>query len=373
MTQPWVVVRPAILAYHVLMTTQQEHSAHYHAVALFSGGLDSILAVKVMQEQGLRVKCLHFTSPFFGKPDQVARWQELHDLDIVCVDLASEFCAMLAGGPAHGFGKWLNPCVDCKILMVRRAAELMEQYGAFCIVSGEVLGQRPMSQRRDTLNVISRDARARELLLRPLCAKRLEPTPMEEQGLVDRERLCGIGGRGRKDQLELARHFSLKEIPTPAGGCLLAECESARRYWPLLRLASSPAAQDFELANIGRQYWREACWMCIGRNMSDNQRLEALLRPGDMSFKTLGYPGPLGLARPLHQKSWTPERVRQGAALLASFSPKACKAQTQVQVRVQCNGEEQVVAVTPERDSGWAEPSWEAMKEALREERKAAG
>jgi len=355
------------------MTTQRQHSGDYHAVALFSGGLDSILAVKVLQEQGLRVKCLHFTTPFFGKPDQVARWQKLHGLDIECVDLAQEFCDMLSSGPEHGFGKWLNPCVDCKILMVRKAAALMQQYGAFCIASGEVLGQRPMSQRRDTLNVIRRDAEAKELLLRPLSALRLDPTPMEEQGLVDRERLYGIGGRGRKDQMELAAHFGLKEIPTPAGGCLLAECESAKRYWPLLKFAESPGPGDFELANIGRQYWLGPCWLSIGRNMGDNQRLEAMLQPGDLCFKTLGFPGPLGLARPLDAQArhWTPERVQEAASLLSSFSTKACRSGATVQVRVAAGEGEKVVTVTPDRQGAWREPSWEEMKEELREERKA--
>lgn len=356
-------------------TPKQCQATAYDAVALFSGGLDSILAVKIMQEQGARVKCLHFTSPFFGKPELVRHWRELHGLDITCVDVGQEFCDLLANRPAHGFGKWLNPCVDCKILMVRKAVRLMPEYGAFCIVSGEVVGQRPMSQRRDALNIVRRDAGVKDLLIRPLCAKRLEPTLVEEQGLVDRERLLSIGGRGRKDQLALARQYGLKEIPTPAGGCLLAECESAKRYWPLLKQTTTPRAEDFELANIGRQFWHEGHWLVIGRNMSDNQRLEAMAGEGDFVFKTANFPGPLGIGRPLRSGGeggfWASETLRLAAAFLASFSSKACKSAEKVLVRV-CRGQdgnrgEELLEVAPNRALPWLEPSLEEMKEALRE------
>ena len=346
------------------------HDTHetYHAVTLFSGGLDSILAAKVLQEQGLRVKCLHFTSPFFGKPHLVARWQRLYDLDIACIDVGEAFVAMLAQGPPHGYGKSLNPCVDCKILMAGKAAELMRNYGAFCIASGEVLGQRPMSQRRDTLNIILREAGVKGLLLRPLSAKRLDPTPMELDGRVDRERLHAICGRGRKDQLALAEKYKLPEIPTPAGGCMLAEIESAKRYWPVLHHAAAPKARDFDLANMGRQYWQGPHWLLVGRNQADNQRLESFVEPGDYVLKTLGYPGPLGLGRPL-RGDWAPEVLHQAAAFLASFSPKASKSGGPVQVRVVQGGRESVLEVTPERSPAWQEPSWDAMKDAL----KAAG
>ncbi len=185
----------------------------YHAIALFSGGLDSILAARLIMDQGLRVKCLHFISPFFGKPSRVRHWQKTYGLDIDIVDVGEQYAALLGAGPAHGFGSVINPCVDCKILMMRSARELLPRYGARFLVSGEVLGQRPMSQRRDTLNIIRRDADAGDILLRPLCALHLSPTEPELSGLVDRERLLGFSGRGRKDQLELAGRFGIREIP----------------------------------------------------------------------------------------------------------------------------------------------------------------
>lgn len=348
------------------MMTTHDLQDQYDALALFSGGLDSILAAKLLEEQGLRVKCLHFVSPFFGKPQEVERWRRLYRLDISCVDISQQFSDMISQGPPHGFGKSLNPCVDCKILMVAKTKELMRTYGAFCIASGEVLGQRPMSQRRDTLNIIRRDAEVKDVLLRPLSAQRLDPTEVEERGLVDRGRLLAIGGRGRKEQLALAEKYRLPEIPTPAGGCLLAEVESAKRYWPVIRHATRPLAGDFALANVGRQYWMGAHWLVIGRNKADNQHLERMVGPADMVFKTASFPGPLGIGRPLDAGGWSKEVVHLAGAFLASFSPKARKAGGEVGVRVRLGDREEVVQVLPERSPLWQEPSWEEMKEQLR-------
>lgn len=166
-----------------------------HAFALFSGGLDSILAARLIMEQGLVVRCLHFVTPFFGKPQLIPHWEKVYGLEVEAVDVGEAFVRLLRERPAHGFGKVMNPCVDCKILMMRKARELMKKWGASFLISGEVLGQRPMSQRRDTLNVIRRDAEVKESLLRPLSAQLLDPTAPEISGLVDRNKLLGIFGR----------------------------------------------------------------------------------------------------------------------------------------------------------------------------------
>jgi hypothetical protein len=351
-------------------------SERYDAVALLSGGLDSILAVKVIEEQGLRVKCLHFVSPFFGKPGKVAHWQDIHGLDIDVADVGEDFARLLVARPAHGFGKILNPCVDCKVLLATRARERMGDYGASFIISGEVLGQRPMSQRRDTLNIIRRDAGVKELLLRPLSAKRLDPTPMEESGLVDRERLHSIGGRGRKEQLALAEKYALQEIPTPAGGCRLAEMESARRYWPVLRHGDPATAADFYLADIGRQYWSGPHWLVIGRDKRDNQRLEPLVGPRDLVFKLRDFPGPLAVARQL-AGAWGPEAVKDAALFVARFSPKARRHGGPVEVRVALGSLDSdaagAVTVHLDRENAlaWQEPSWEDALEEKNAEKQA--
>lgn len=339
----------------------------YHALALFSGGLDSILAVKTVMAQGLDVLCLHFVSPFFGKPAHIRHWQALHGLDILPVDVSDAYVAMLAAGPAHGLGKFLNPCVDCKILMLQKARELLPHYGASFIISGEVLGQRPMSQRLDALNIISRDSATRGLLLRPLCAKRLPETTAETSGLVDREKLHGISGRGRKDQMALAAHYALAEIPTPAGGCLLTEEPSAKRFFPLFIHKPDPVPADFALANIGRQYWTGNRWLVIGRNQSDNARLETLLGPDDLVFKVRALPGPLGVARRLPGAVWDAATVADAAAFLASFNSKAMATPGLVQVDV-AGAPASPVTVLPARQTplGWSEPAWETAKEGKR-------
>ncbi len=354
-------------------------------VALLSGGLDSILAARLMQDMGHKVICLHFVSPFFGKPHLVPHWEGLYGLSIQAADIGEDFARMLRERPEHGFGKVMNPCVDCKIIMLRRAKELMAELGASAIVSGEVLGQRPMSQRRDTLNVIQRDAGVKGLLLRPLSAQLLDETDAERAGLVDRSRLLSIAGRGRTKQLALAASMGLKEIPTPAGGCLLAEKENARSYWPVLKYCAKPGAAEFHLANTGRQYWSHASgplWLCVGRNQDDNTRLLDTARPTDYLFKVADFPGPIALARPLPSSVWDAAALRAAAAFAASFSPKAARhaeaTGESVAVRIHqselgLDGPGESVSVPPDRVTShhWQEAQWPEAKEELRAEARA--
>jgi len=340
----------------------------YHALALFSGGLDSILAAKTVQAQGLDVLGLHFTSPFFGKPARIEHWRAVYGLDIVAVDVAEDYLDLLTAGPAHGLGKCLNPCIDCKILMLRRAKELLPEYDASFLVTGEVIGQRPMSQRRDALDIISRDSGTRDILLRPLCAKKMLPVAAERDGLVARERLHNFSGRSRKDQLALAQAFGVTEIPPPAGGCLLTEQPSARRFFPLFLHLAAPRPRDCDLANIGRQYWAGARWLAIGRNESDNKQLEECVREGDLVFKVRDYPGPLGLARRHPGAVWDAAAVADAAAFLASFNPKAVAGGGEVMVGVG-GFETASFRVTPARQTRlpWREPTWEELVAGKRE------
>lgn len=339
----------------------------WDALALFSGGLDSILACKVVQDQGKRVLGLHFVTPFFGKPRAGNFWRRVYGVDTAMIDMSEDYVDMLAKGPAHGFGKLLNPCVDCKILMLRRAKELLAQYGARMIVSGEVVGQRPMSQRRDALNLIRNQAEVGDVLVRPLCARRIDPTPVEQAGLLDREKLLDIWGRGRKEQLRLAGEvYGFEEVPTPAGGCLLTEPEPAARFWMLLKTKPRPAVADFQLALEGRQFFcvteeqgvpSGTAWLALGRNKKDNDKLAEMVRPGDYVFNVREYPGPLGLGRPL-TGPWTAVDVLNAAALVAAYSPKAVRTGADVAVTVTRDGASQTVIVPPDKNPpGWAEPT----------------
>jgi hypothetical protein len=337
---------------------------NYDCLCLFSSGLDSILAARTLMAQGIRVKCLHFVSPFFGSPESAPRWREVYGLDIEPVDVSAEF-VRLAPENRFGLGKLLNPCVDCKVFMASRAKALMPEYGARFIASGEVVGQRPMSQRRDAMNIVTRESGTRDLLLRPLCALNLDPTPMEESGLVDRERLHNFGGRGRKNQLALAEEFGLTDLPTPAGGCLLTEAESCRRYAPLYMHAAAPDPSDFELANIGRQFWSGSRWLAMGRNRADNERLLQLAGERDLVFDVAGFPGPRAVARDIGAGEWSAEDVRRAAALTASYSPKAVKSGGPVAVRVDRGGSRETVTVAPARETppSFEEPDFEVVDE----------
>lgn len=339
-----------------------------HAVALFSGGLDSILAARLILEQGLSVECLHFVSPFFGKPELIPHWEAVYGLTIRPVDVSEDFVRLLRQRPVYGFGKVMNPCVDCKILMLRRAKEIMRELGASFIISGEVLGQRPMSQRRDTLHVICRDADVRDILLRPLCAQHMPPIAAEQSGLVERARLPGISGRGRREQLALAKQMGLVEIPTPAGGCKLAEKENARRYWPVLTRLAEPVTANFTLANIGRQYWSENHWLVIGRNEADNILLEPLVRAEDLRLRMVDFPGPLGLAR--KGLEWDAATLRDAASFVASYAAKAVRNGGEVDVLLEGKNIQQTVRVFPLRETSlaWSEPSFEAIREDIRSE-----
>ncbi|MGD9947583.1 MAG: thiamine biosynthesis protein [Desulfobulbus sp.] len=277
------------------------------AIGLFSGGLDSILACRVVAAQGIRVVALKFVTPFFDHDllaDEAAYAHEMerkYGLEVHVVDISKGYVQLLEK-PAHGFGKNFNPCIDCKIFMLNRARELMDHYGASFLLTGEVLGQRPMSQRRDTLRVIERDSGCEGLLLRPLCAKLMSPTRAEIEGLVDREQLHGFSGRGRRSQKQLAVEFGIKDYPAPAGGCMLTDPNLAARikhfYQGLFSFGNQRVVEDIRLLSVGRHFTLDAdVWFILGRDERENNRLEAMRAPGDWLIRMTIRPGPLGLLR----------------------------------------------------------------------------
>ncbi|WP_051564651.1 hypothetical protein [Desulfovermiculus halophilus] len=330
----------------------------YDCVVLFSGGLDSILACKVLQDQGLRPLGLHFVSPFFGHPEKLSDWQKMYGLDITAEDVGEDFVRLLTQGPRWGWGKHLNPCIDCKILMLHKAKALLPRIQGSFVATGEVLGQRPMSQRRDALNIILREAGVKDNLLRPLSARLIAPTAVEKEGVVDREQLLDIQGRGRKEQLRLAQEYSLPEIPTPAGGCLLTDPEHVKRFHPLMHNLTPPRIQDFQLATVGRQYWADGLWLTIGRNKADNETLARMVEPEDLLFKLVDFPGPLALGRQLSAR-WPSAAVHDAARCMTRFSSKAIQSSTPVAVRIGSpGGTIQELKVDPHRtpEMAWTEP-----------------
>jgi len=271
-------------------------------LALLSGGLDSTLAIRIIQEQGVQVTALNFTSPFCnctergsGCANQAVQVAQELDVRILVKSKGMEFLRVIEN-PRHGRGKQMNPCIDCRIFMLRKAREVMEETGASFIITGEVLGQRPMSQRRDTINLIERESGLRGLILRPLSAKFFPPTLAEEQGLVDREKLLQISGRSRKVQLDLARQFDLKGYACPAGGCLLTDAVIARRLRDLFAHCPDYTMKDVRLLRLGRHFrLNPELKLVVGRNEEENKRIEALSGKDDVVITPDQFPGPLAL------------------------------------------------------------------------------
>ena len=346
----------------------------YDALALLSGGLDSILAIRTIMDQGLSVLGLHFVTPFFGKPHLIPFWKDHYGIDSVEVDVRQPYVDMMLDGPSQGYGKWLNPCIDCKILMLEHALALLPQYGAKFIISGEVVGQRPMSQREDALNLITKRAEVRSALLRPLCAKKLPPTPMEESGLVDRERLHDWYGRGRKPQYAMAEHYGFTEIPTPAGGCCLAEVQGASRFVQLISHKARPTPNDFTLARAGRQYWAGSRWLTFGRTADDNDAIAACALPTDYVLKLKNFPGPLAVCRPLSGE-WSNDDLRDAAGFVASYSGKARRHAEQtgepVAISARRGDRRETLEVMPARETSlpWTEPQPDIVKAWKKEQR----
>lgn len=345
------------------------------ALLLFSGGLDSILAAKLLEKQGIEITCVHFTTPFFGAPEMIPSWKEKYDLNVICKDIDSRFIKMLINYPEHGYGKNLNPCIDCKILIFSEAKKMMIEKGADFLCSGEVLGQRPMSQRKDTLNLIQNKADVAGLLLRPLCARLLQPTLAEEKGLVNRSELLGISGRGRNPQLELAQKFGLSDIPSPAGGCRLTEKENARRYWQLLKLAPmrqiSDLEKDFKIIANGRAifHMKSGNWMIIGRNRANNQIIAKLAGEQDILLRLQDFPGPLALAR--NGANWSGQRLKEAAEIVASYAPAAVHGGFSVNVIGKAGKISRLFNVLPRRNEiDWHLPEWEQTHTELKQLRK---
>ena len=322
------------------------------ALALYSGGLDSILACRVIMNQGIEVKAVHFITPFFGydkkgREDKAREYAFKHyDITLKVVDVSHEFLEIVKH-PQYGYGKNFNPCMDCKVFLISRTREYLEKEGASFLITGEVLGQRPMSQRRDTLRIIERDSGAEGILLRPLSAQHLKPTIPEEQGWVDRDKLFDFKGRGRKPQMMLAEHLGIKEYPAPAGGCLLTNTHlSARIRW-LFDSHTDVGVGDVLLTKVGRYFaLAERTLLVVGRLKEENERIAQLSQKGDILLELSEGPGPLGLLRgPI-----TSEILKTAASITVRYSKAREKKQVEVAHREEGECLSQVIRVDPISD-----------------------
>jgi len=261
------------------------------AIALFSGGLDSILAAKLMQNQNIDVTGFTCTTPFFNAVKAQVAAEQIH-LPLMIEDITEEHLQMLKS-PRYGFGKNMNPCIDCHTLMLKIAGRIMEKTGADFLVTGEVLGQRPMSQTKQSLFVVAKNSGYADYILRPLSAQLLDPIKAEREEKIDRSKLLAISGRGRKDQMRLAEEFGIKNYPPPAGGCLLTDPIFSRRLRDLMSHSEDRQIRDYELLKYGRHFRTgETGKVIVGRNKSDNEALRKLRIEDDIVCNMVDFPGP---------------------------------------------------------------------------------
>lgn len=340
------------------------------ALALYSGGLDSTLACRLIMEQGIRVVAVKFVTPFFGAalladPEAYqAEIQRRYGIELVVRDLSAPYLKMLAA-PAHGYGKNFNPCVDCKIMLMGAALAMLPELGASFLISGEVIGQRPMSQRRDTLRVIERDSGCGDLLLRPLCARHLPPTKPEREGLVDRERLLAFRGRNRTPQIELAARFGIEDYESPSGGCVLTDPNLAKRIRGLYLEAAEegkiPAASDIQLLLAGRVFRLPGgAWLVLGRSEPENDRLQALALPSDWLLNLRDHPGPAAVLHRPTASAAADQQAEQrdlaaAAGLVLRYAGKTYRAQGRAVVQALTGqGRQQELETAPLADEIFA-------------------
>ena len=265
------------------------------ALAMISGGLDSILAAKLIKDQGIDVIGICFKSYFFNE-ESAKRMVKQIDVPLKVVDFSTAHLEMVKN-PKSGYGKNMNPCIDCHAMMMKYCGKLLEELDADFIVTGEVLNQRPMSQNKNALNRVKNESGIGEKILRPLCAKNLAPTEMEEKGLVDREKLLNIEGRGRKVQMELAEKWGIVEYPSPAGGCKLTEPNYARRLKDLLHNNENPQERELELLKIGRHFRiTEDTKIISTRTADEGEILKKLLSKNDTIFLARDFKGSMVVA-----------------------------------------------------------------------------
>jgi tRNA-specific 2-thiouridylase len=323
------------------------------ALALFSGGLDSTLACRLVAKQGIKVVAVKFVTPFFGyellqKQNEYAqKIKKTSDIDVILKDITLPYLELLKK-PAHGFGKNFNPCIDCKILLLTESRKMMPEIGASFLVTGEVIGQRPMSQRRDTLRIIERDSGCEGILVRPLCAKNLEPTQAEIDGLIDREQLLDFSGRNRTPQIKLAEQLGITDYPSPAGGCTLTDPILSLRIQEYYQQNKKIVPEDILLLLMGRQFnLPTGGWLVVGRTEPENEKILGVLQPGDWLLETRDIPGPSAILR----YSSSPDELKIAASIVVRYSKKSAVRQGSALILADQDGAKHEIDARPLDDA----------------------
>jgi tRNA U34 2-thiouridine synthase MnmA/TrmU len=289
----------------------------HSCLALFSGGLDSILAVLFMQKLGYRVLPIFFSTPFFGA-EKAQETALSMGFDLIIHDLSDIYLSILEN-PRYGFGKNMNPCIDCHGLMFHEAGKLMEEYKVDFIISGEVLGQRPMSQRKDAMNAVGKLSEIKDLLVRPLSQKLISDTLPIRNGWVLKNEMLDIQGRNRTRQMEMAKEYGITDYPSPGGGCLLTDAGFSRKLKDLM-MYNMFDKRSIEFLKTGRHFRLDKnIKLIIGRNKNENNNL-SLLAENEIVMQTKEIPGPLGIIQSVNAP--TLEEIKLSGSILLRYNSR---------------------------------------------------
>jgi tRNA-uridine 2-sulfurtransferase len=323
------------------------------AVALLSGGLDSNLAVRMMLDQGVEIEAVAIKTPFCdfdcgkGCGHRVKEVASELGVHLKTFYYGEEYLKMLKH-PKYGYGSGMNPCIDCRAMMYRTAKEYMEKIGADFVVTGEVLFQRPMSQNNRALHIIEEEAEMKGKILRPLSAKHLSPTEAEKDGLVEREKLCNIKGRSRKEQIALAKYFNISDPPNAAGGCLLTDPAFSKRIRDVMEHTKNiPSINDVELLKIGRHFRLSMeAKLIVGRDEDENDMIDAMVTDGDIKMEASECVGPRCILRCIECDS---KILNMAARIVLRYSdaPRG----NQSKVKVEINGYKEEISALPANDT----------------------
>ena len=324
------------------------------AIALLSGGLDSTLATKIIIDQGIDVEALNFVTVFCTCTTHgqtcLASQKAVDALGIpLKVFNTSEEFLDTVKHPKHGYGSNMNPCIDCRIFMLKKAKAYMEESGASFLITGEVLGQRPMSQRRDAMRLTEKEAGLEGLILRPLSAKFLPVTIPEKEGWVDREKLLNMQGRSRKPQIELAASFGIRDYPCPAGGCLLTDPGFAGRLRDLMKYNLDFSLNDVHLLKMGRHFrFSPELKLVVGRTDDENQKIQTFVHGEDILLNLAHHPGPLSLLRGKAGE----DEIRRASGITVRYSKVKIGEETEVIYKKVSEGKSRsmMVSTAPEEE-----------------------
>lgn len=284
------------------------------AIALLSGGLDSQLAIRITLSQNIEVIGVNFVTPFFRESAALEAAKQLNII-LKTKDITSEHLKIVKH-PKYGYGKNMNPCIDCHALMLKEAASYMEELGASFLITGEVLEQRPKSQNKAALKTVEKESGQEGLILRPLSAKLLPPTIPEEKNWINREKLFSFSGRSRGNQINLAQELGIEKYPAPAGGCKLTENVFSHRLKDLIAKNNELDSHNIELLKIGRHFRsKKGVKIIVGRNKEENEMLLKIAREDYILLTPSIHKGPITILQG-EQK----EDIYEAAAITARYS-----------------------------------------------------